>query len=121
MGRILAMLGALAALTACVSQETPSAPPLGEAERAAMIENGRAIAETDCAVCHAIGVTDTSPNPNAPPLRTVLARYDEAALTANLMEGIRVGHQGMPIIQIRPEGADALVEYLHSIQVDSQP
>ena len=59
------------------------------------------------AACHAVGREDASPRADAPPLRTVLERYDSAALAGNMMIGVRVGHPDMPLFHMGPEGADA--------------
>jgi len=69
--RILS-LSLLVFVTACQSQDTIQ--PLGEA---AKIAEGLAIVQTSCASCHAIGVSGNSPREDAPPLRTVLASYNE--------------------------------------------
>lgn len=82
-----------------------------------MIEEGREIATSQCGVCHAVGSEDASPRADAPPLRSVLDRYDSAALAGNMMIGVRVGHPDMPLFHMGPRGADALVEYLYSIRV----
>lgn len=108
-------LVALAA-AACTTQRQPRFEPLTPAERAALIEEGRGIATSQCGSCHALGLADASPRPDAPPLRSVLERYDSAALTGNLMIGVRVGHPDMPLFYMGPRGADALVEYLYSIR-----
>jgi mono/diheme cytochrome c family protein len=81
-----------------------------------LIEDGRAIAEEQCSRCHALGSSDASPNPKAPVFRTILGRYAEDALANDLAEGIRIGHPDMPQITLRPEGVDALIAYLKSIQ-----
>jgi mono/diheme cytochrome c family protein len=106
--RIL-LLGAILLLSACASTATP--------EDSALIADGRAVAEAQCASCHSIGPYGDSPAPEAPVFRTILARYDAAALEQNLIEGIQVSHP-MPEFQFNPQGADALIAYLVSIQTD---
>lgn len=105
---------------ACVTQSAPRFAPLAPAERAALVEEGREIAASQCGACHAVGLRDSSPRADAPPLRYVLDRYDSAALTGNMMIGIQVGHPDMPLFHMGPRGADALVEYLYSIRSPSQ-
>jgi mono/diheme cytochrome c family protein len=69
---ILALAAALS-LAACAAQpETP--------EQSALIEDGREIAEAQCAACHAVGHYGESPNPQAPVFRTVLSRYSAEVL-----------------------------------------
>ncbi|MBX3431059.1 MAG: cytochrome c [Hyphomonadaceae bacterium] len=77
--------------------------------------SGRDIAEAQCAACHAVGVYGESPNPDAPVFRTVLQRYSADVLEEELIEGVRVSHP-MPEFQFNPQGTDALIAYLRSIQ-----
>lgn len=100
----------LLALTAC-SSETQK-----KGDNGPLIEDGRTIAAEQCSQCHAIGPDGLSPNPKAPVFRTILSRYAEDALVVDLAEGIRIGHPDMPQITLRPEGIDALVAYLRSVQ-----
>lgn len=105
-------------LTACVDDAAPpSASTGGDAGmQAAMVEDGRAIAEESCASCHAIGPTGASPNPDAPLFRALLARYKADVLETELVEGMRVAHSPMPQFKFRPTEAGALVAYLRSVQ-----
>jgi mono/diheme cytochrome c family protein len=92
------------------------APPSDR--EAARIADGRAIAEAQCASCHAVGDHGVSPVDGAPPFRHVLERYSGASLAEDLIEGIRVKH-AMPVFQMDPKGADSLIAYLRTVQ--SQP
>lgn len=106
-------------LAGCVDNTGPVArAPAGPdaAEQAALIEDGREIAETNCAACHAIGASGESPNPKAPIFRAVLARYGADVLETELAEGMRVAHEPMPRFQFEPAAAVALVAYLRSVQ-----
>ena len=80
------------------------------------VAEGREIAVRECSACHALDAGSTSPRPAAPPLKTVLWRYDEDALATHLIEGIRVGHADMPLFDFNVIGADALLAYLRSIR-----
>lgn len=104
--------------TACIDEMGPggSSTP----STAAMIEDGRAIAEANCASCHAIGQTDQSPNPKAPTFRTVLKRYSAEMLSTELAEGMRVAHGAMPQFQFRPEAVDSLIAYMRSIEIKGE-
>lgn len=104
----VAAMGLTSGLAACAGQEKA-------AEHAALISDGRDIADAHCAACHAVGSFGDSPSPDAPPFRTVLARYNEANLQSDLIEGIQVAHP-MPVFQINPQGVDALIAYLRTIQ-----
>lgn len=82
---------------------------------AAQIADGRRIAETECAACHAIDARSKSPNPAAPPLRDVLAMNDPDNLAYRFIDALQVGHDEMPLFDFDVRGADALIAYLESI------
>jgi mono/diheme cytochrome c family protein len=107
------IIAALSLLGACAAHE--SAP-----SQAALAADGREIAEAQCARCHAVGQYGESPAPEAPPFRYVLARYDSAVLQEELIQGIQVAHP-MPEFQFNPQGTDALIAYLQSIQQTPPP
>jgi mono/diheme cytochrome c family protein len=111
------MLSALLAFAACAcagpDADMAAAPAQSDVE---IVENGRQIAQTECAGCHAIGPEGASPRADAPPLRQVLGRYRAEALAEDLNEGIRVGHADMPTFELPVRGVDSLVAYLQSIQ-----
>lgn len=98
----------LALLGACANGTT-------EADRAALESDGRDIAEAQCAACHAVGSYGESATPAAPPFRTILSRYRASVLEEELIAGIQVAHP-MPEFQFNPQGTDALIAYLQSIQ-----
>jgi len=77
--------------------------------------DGRDIAEAQCAACHAVGAYGESPNPAAPRFRTILSRYRADVLEEELIAGIRVSHP-MPDFQFNPQGAEVLIAYIRSIQ-----
>jgi mono/diheme cytochrome c family protein len=105
--RALALLTSIL-LTACASAaEQPT--------REALAADGREIAQSQCASCHAIGRTGDSPNSAAPRFDRLLERYRADVLEEELIEGVRVAHP-MPEFQLNPQGVDALVAYLQSIQ-----
>ena len=76
---------------------------------------GRQIVEQECAPCHAIGAQTRSPNPDAPPMNALLARYHPDRLADDLIAGIRVGHDDMPLFDFNVIAADSLIAYLESI------
>lgn len=100
-------------LGACAAQEA-------QPSQAALAADGREIAEAQCARCHAIGPYGESPAPEAPPFRYALARYDSDVLEEELIQGIQVAHP-MPEFQFNPQGADALIAYMQSIQQTPPP
>ncbi|MBL8549090.1 MAG: cytochrome c [Hyphomonadaceae bacterium] len=103
-------------LAACAS--APEAAPVIAADdgRAALVAQGRALAETHCRTCHSIGPTGDSPYAEAPPLRTLSERYPVGMLEEAFAEGVLVGHPAMPEFQLEPAQIDALVAFLESIQ-----
>lgn len=105
---------AFAALVACVAPPVRPEPAANTAQDT-LVNDGREIAEAQCAGCHAVGSYGDSPNPAAPTFRTVLSRYRADVLEEELREGIQVAHP-MPDFQFEPQGVHALVAYLQSIQ-----
>lgn len=105
--RILALIAPVV-LSACVN--APIEPTAVE-----MAQDGREIAQSQCSSCHAIGRTGESPNPAAPRFDRLLERYHADVLEQELIEGVRVAHP-MPDFQFNPQGVDALIAYLRSIQ-----
>jgi cytochrome c len=77
---------------------------------------GRLLAETDCARCHAIGPSGTSPLPPAPPFRTLHRRYPVEHLAEALAEGIVVGHPAMPEFRLDPDQIENLIAYLKTLE-----
>jgi cytochrome c len=107
----MAAVVALLLLGACAATPAPAVEP-SEAARAS---DGRDIAEAQCAACHAVGTYGDSPNPIAPPFRTILSRYSADVLEEELIAGIQVAHP-MPGFQFNPQSTEALIAYLRSIQ-----
>ena len=82
----------------------------------AEIAAGRAIAERDCATCHAVGREGQSPFEGAPRWRDLHARFDVESLAESLAEGIVVGHEVMPVRTYDPADVQALIAYLKSLE-----
>jgi mono/diheme cytochrome c family protein len=117
--RVVAAVVLAVLLGGCVDDGAPVIQRRGDdpAVQAALIEDGRTVAESNCARCHAIGTTGTSPYPPAPVFRSVLRRYSADVLETELSLGMRVAHGPMPEFQFKPEAVSALIAYLKSIQV----
>lgn len=114
---VAAAAAAVFGLAACVDDVRPMASaPADGAEQAALVEDGLAIAEANCASCHAIGAAGESPNPKAPLFRALLSRYRADMLETELAEGMRVAHEPMPQFKFEPDAAAALVAYIKSVQ-----
>lgn len=110
-GSVLLLAG-IALLAGC-SRETGEAPAPSEASAPMP---GRQIAENLCAGCHAIGLEGESPHADAPPFRTLSAKYPVRLLEEALAEGITVGHEDMPEFQLEADQVEQLILYLESIQ-----
>ena len=97
----------LALLSACSHAQT-------EAEN--LITDGRYIAETHCASCHAIGATGACPLAEAPAFAQIGQLYNFPVLEEELLAGVGVGHPPMPHFQFPPRGVDALLAYMRNVQ-----
>jgi cytochrome c len=80
------------------------------------VREGRALVQTNCAACHAIGRKGASPNREAPPFRRLSARYPIEQLQESLVEGILVGHPAMPSFEFSADEADRIIAYIRSVQ-----
>lgn len=115
--RVLLAAGAALLMCGCVDDFPSSSQQTADAAtEAALIEDGREIAQANCASCHAIGTQGDSPNRDAPWFRALLSRYDADMLETELAEGMRVAHDPMPQFQFKPAEAGALIAYLRSVQ-----
>ncbi|MBT5413578.1 MAG: cytochrome c [Rhodospirillaceae bacterium] len=74
---------------------------------------GHAFAKANCARCHAVGLKGASPLPEAPPFRTLPAKWPPENLAEALAEGIMVGHTSMPEFTLEPEEIDDFIAYLN--------
>ncbi|MEQ9435129.1 cytochrome c [Hyphomonas sp.] len=130
------LLAAACLLSACTRQApaavpeapTPAEPSLPVAEpterpdgpfantHAEKLGQGREIAETICATCHAIGPEGDSPHPDAIPFRNLSKNYPVEDLAEPLAEGIMVGHPDMPVFEFEADHIDSLLTYIESIQ-----
>ena len=98
------------------------APPLDPAAEMAReeIAEGREIAVQNCGGCHALDRDLSSPREDAPPMSTLLSRYDVDALAEDLIEGIKLGHEDMPQFDFSVIGTDSLIAYLKSIRTEPE-
>jgi cytochrome c len=76
------------------------------------VSHGKALVLENCSGCHAIGVSDKSPNPKSPPLRTLSKRYPLDALEEAFVEGIDTGHPEMPRFVATPEQIADIIAYI---------
>jgi mono/diheme cytochrome c family protein len=85
-----------------------------------MAARGESLVRENCARCHAIGAEGDSPHKEAPPFRTLSAKYPVEDLAESLAEGIMSGHPDMPVFVFGPQDVKAVIDYLESIQ-EEQP
>jgi len=107
----------IAALTAAAMV----APGAGATSPAALSDQesialGRSLAARNCGMCHALDRTGPSPNPQAPPFRTLSERFDVELLGEGLATGILTEHPAMPKFRFEPYEVVAIVRYLQSVQ-----
>ena len=82
------------------------------------VERGRALAEKQCARCHAIKGPGPGPLKKAPAFSALGRRYPLENLAEAFAEGIVVGHQelGMPRFAFSSRQIDDLLAYLAAVQ-----
>lgn len=87
------------------------------APKAQALKNGEMLARENCASCHATAEKGESPNPKAPPFRTLSKRYKLEDLEKSLAEGITIGHgnANMPHFIFEPDDIGDLIAYLKKL------
>lgn len=108
---------ALGMLSGCSPTQPAEQSTVTVPRESELIGQGRVMAESLCAGCHAIGMEGASPHPDAIPLRQLSWNYPVESLAEPFAEGIMVGHPDMPQWQFEPKDIDALLAYLETIQV----
>ncbi len=88
--------------------------------RAADAAHGKELVDLNCGRCHAVGEAGESTHPEAPPFRTLSARYPIEALEEAFAEGIVTGHPDMPQFEATPDQVADIVAYIESIQQKQQ-
>ena len=92
-----------------------SMAPTAWAQEKVEVARGKALVESNCARCHAIGLTDKSTHPDAPEFRTLSQLYPIESLEEALAEGISTGHPDMPEFVASPEQIGAIIAYIGSL------
>ncbi|MFO1236273.1 MAG: cytochrome c [Alphaproteobacteria bacterium] len=108
----LLSLAACALLAACAAGGQED----GEAAAAA---RGKALAEAQCAQCHAIGPTGLSPYPAAPLWRELAETRDTDELAQLFGEGKLIHREGtlsMPEFMMTPQQIGELVAYMKTLR-----
>ena len=85
-------------------------------------QRAKALLETMCGRCHAVGTTGRSPNVDAPPFRS----FGDDKLYDNdfgqrLQDGLTTIHKEMPTFRFSRPDAYAAVNYLKFIQQRKKP
>lgn len=109
---ILALLAAAVALILM-----PRAAGAQRAGPDAGVGRGELLVQQKCARCHATGRADASPNPKAPPFRTVGRNYPLDHLAEALAEGIITGDNDMPQFKFDPNDIDAILDYIADLSM----
>jgi mono/diheme cytochrome c family protein len=79
-------------------------------------EQGKRLALTYCAKCHAIDKVSPSPLKIAPPFRTLHERYPVGMLEESLAEGIVTGHPTMPEFRFDGDQIGDLIAFLKTLE-----
>jgi mono/diheme cytochrome c family protein len=82
-------------------------------------DQGQVVARRSCAGCHAIQLTGTSPDPLAPPFRTMFLRFPSQELETRLAQVARDGHVNMPPIATTPDERRDLAAYIRSLSAQA--
>lgn len=90
-------------------------PGIASVESEKLIAQGKELAQRNCAWCHAIGKTGTSPNPRAPAWRDLQRHHPIQALRDPLTRGIGRPHDEMPKFQLSDDEVDTIVAYINSL------
>jgi mono/diheme cytochrome c family protein len=86
------------------------------AQRDPRVQRGQQFAETNCAMCHAVGRFGDSPLAIAPPFRTLSLRYPVEDLEEALAEGVVTGHPTMPQFQLDAAQIADFIAYLKTLE-----
>lgn len=79
-------------------------------------EQGKRLALTYCAKCHATDKVSPSPLKIAPPLRTLHQRYPVETLEEALAEGIVTGHPSMPEFRFDGDQIGDFIAFLKTLE-----
>ena len=92
----------------------------------AILVNGRGDAQEfdtpsfvteQCAQCHAIGKSNNSLHPAAPPMKRIAGSHDLDRLYESFVTGTLIpGHPDMPLFKLDWASARAIIRYLREIQ-----
>ncbi len=89
--------------------------PVVTAESDHIVDEGRSRVEVNCSPCHAIGAKGASPNPQAPPFRTIGGLYPMLTLRDPVSRGLAYPHRDMPKFNFSGEEIDAIIAFISSL------
>lgn len=89
--------------------------PVHAADDAAMIAEGKRLAEINCTRCHNIEAEGESPLTDAPPFREIAQNYDPEELVDGFMDGLAVRHPLMPDWEVTETQARELTAFVMSL------
>lgn len=120
---VLLLMGCTAGPTNREAERTAEAARYYPAEAVDVnaVARGRALVDSRCAACHAVGPVGNSPRPTAPALRHLGTRYPVTDLQEAFAEGISNGHPDMPQIALEGDEVADLIAYLQHIQNHTSP
>jgi len=84
--------------------------------QAQSVQRGTDIARANCARCHSIERSGSSPFSEAPPFRTLHHKYPVEMLEEALAEGLFTGHPAMPEFQLSPRQIGDFIAFLKSLE-----
>ena len=79
-------------------------------------QRARAMLDTLCGRCHAVGKTGKSASPLAPAFRSFGEKLYDTDMVQRLQDGLTTIHPDMPTFRFNRHQAAAAVNYLRSIQ-----
>lgn len=83
---------------------------------ASSAQQGKRLALTYCARCHAVDRASPSPLKIAPPFRTLHERYPVGMLEEALAEGIVTGHPAMPEFRFDGDQIGDFIAFLKTLE-----
>ena len=89
---------------------------VGASSHASNPEQGKRLALTWCAKCHAIDKRSPSPLKIAPPFRDLHKRYPVETLQEALAEGLVTGHPAMPEFRFDADQIDDFIAFLKTLE-----
>jgi mono/diheme cytochrome c family protein len=102
---------ALAALGVALAAAAGPAPDPSDPA----VARGAEVAQTHCAICHAVALEDRSPEPHAPLFRVLSRLYSAETLDKELLDIAETGHFEMPPVTLREDEVADVAAYIASL------